>query len=98
MILGMPVSDLVLLLFLLIGLVMLGGVLGAFFKVSKYYYLFSLLAIVVLHFLLKYLNRKKHPTFIKSAISYLWMQPGKIEITRPVSGLFEPKSINHGEK
>lgn len=84
-VLGMPVNDLALLFFLLIALVMLGAVLGAFMKVSKYYYLCSLLAVIVLQFVLKYFNRRKHPTFIASFFSYRFLQARKIAITKKPS-------------
>ena len=79
-VLGMPVNDLVLLLFLIIALVMLGAIMGAFIPVSKYYYLCSLLAVIVLQFILKYFNRRKHPTFISSFISYHFLQAHRISI------------------
>lgn len=80
-ILGMPVGDLLLLLSLLVALVLLGGVLGTFIRVSKYYYFGSLLFLIVLQFILRYLNRRKHPTYLASWISYHFLQPRRINIT-----------------
>jgi hypothetical protein len=80
-ILGMPVRDLMLLLCLLLLLVLLGGIMGTFMPVSKYYYLGSLLLVTFLQFVLKYLNRRKHPTFVASRISYYFLQARRIAIT-----------------
>lgn len=80
-ILGMPVRDLMLLLCLLLVLVLLGGIMGTFMPVSKYYYLGALLLIVILQCILKYLNRRKHPTFVASRISYHFLQARRIAIT-----------------
>jgi hypothetical protein len=77
----MPVQDLMLLLCLLIVLVLLGGIMGTFMPVSKYYYLCSLLFVILLQFFLKYLNRRKQPTFVASRISYYFLQVRRITIT-----------------
>lgn len=78
----MPVQDLMLLLFLLIGLVLLGGIMGAFMPVSKYYYLCSLCVIVALQVVLKYLGSKKHPSFIASFVSYYFLQARRISMNQ----------------
>jgi hypothetical protein len=88
-ILGMPVEDIMLLLSLLLGLVMLGGIMGASIKVSKLYYLISLLSVIALQFGLKYFNQKKHPTFIRSFISYYFLQVRRISIIRSPHKLFD---------
>lgn len=80
MILGMPVTDLVLVLVLLVAMVLLGAVLGIFMPVSKYYYLLSMLVIMVLLFVLRYFNRQQHPDFIKSFIAYHWLQAREIHL------------------
>ncbi|WP_017733366.1 hypothetical protein [Nafulsella turpanensis] len=80
MILGMPVQDLLLLMALLIGLVLLGGVMGTFMPVSKYYYLLSLCLVLLLLLLLRSLGRRKHPTFLSSVISYYFLQARRISL------------------
>jgi hypothetical protein len=79
-ILGMPLQDLALLLFMLIGLVMAGSVVSIFITVSKYYYLFTLLLICGLYCLLKITNRQAHPGFILCFISFYFKQPKKITL------------------
>jgi hypothetical protein len=79
-ILGMPLSDLALLLFMLIGLVMGGSVVSIFISVSKYYYLSTLLLIIGSYYLLKLANRKAHPAFIFCLISFHFKQPKKISL------------------
>lgn len=80
-ILGMPAGDLMLLLCLLVLLVLLGGIMGTFFQVSKYYYFGSLLSVIVLQFVLRYLHRRQHPSFLASWISYHFLQAHRITIT-----------------
>jgi hypothetical protein len=79
-ILGMPITDLALLLFMLVGLVMLGSVVSIFIKVSKYYYLSILLLIIATCLFLKMMNRRAHPAFIVCAISYYFKQAKKITL------------------
>lgn len=80
-ILGMPAGDLMLLLCLLVALVLLGGVLGTFLKVSKYYYFGSLFSVLALQLALRWLNRSKHPSFLASWISFYFLQARRITIT-----------------
>lgn len=80
-ILGMPAGDLMLLLCLLVVLVLLGGIMGTFLQVSKYYYIGSLLSVIVLQFVLRYLHRRRHPSFLASWISYYFLQAHRIIIT-----------------
>lgn len=87
-ILGMPAGDLMLLLCLLLVLVLLGGIMGTFTQVSKYYYLCALLSVIALQFVLQYLNRRGHPTYVASLISYYFLQARRIIITQ--------KPIDHG--
>jgi hypothetical protein len=74
----MPITDLALLLFLLISLVMLGSVVSIFISVSKYYYLCCLLLIIGTYFFLRYMNRQQHPAYILSSLSFYFKQPKKI--------------------
>ena len=76
----MPIQDLMMLLILLIALVLLGGIMGAFMPVSKYYYLCSLLVIVALQMVLKYFGSKKHPAFIASFVSYHFLQARRVSM------------------
>ncbi|EMR00617.1 hypothetical protein [Cesiribacter andamanensis] len=89
-ILGMPAGDLLLLLSLLVLLVLLGGIMGTFLKVSKYYYFSSLLAVLMLQFFLRYLNRRKHPSFLASWISYRFLQARKITVFPNSPSLWKP--------
>jgi hypothetical protein len=79
-ILGMPVTDLALLLFMLIGLVMAGSVISIFMPVSKYYYLSTLLLITSSYLCLRATGRRSHPAFILSALSFYFKQPKKITL------------------
>ncbi|WP_224995064.1 hypothetical protein [Cesiribacter sp. SM1] len=92
-ILGMPAGDLMLLLCVLVVLVLLGGIMGTFFQVSKYYYFGSLLSVIVLQFVLRYLHRRRHPSFLASWISYYFLQARRITITAK-PGCHENKSRN----
>lgn len=79
-ILGMPAGDLMLLLCLLVLLVLLGGIMGTFMKVSKWYFVCAMLTVIMLQLVLRYLNRQKHPTFFASWTSYYFLQAHKIDI------------------
>jgi hypothetical membrane protein len=81
-ILGMPLMDIALLLFMLIGLIMAGSVASIFISVSKYYYLCILLLIIGTYCLLKVANRKAHPAFILCLISFYFRQPKKITLLK----------------
>lgn len=76
----MPVQDLLLLLALLISLVLLGGIMGTFMPVSKYYYLTSLCLVLLLLLVLRRLGRQQHPTFLSSFISYHFLQARRISL------------------
>ncbi|MDO1449835.1 hypothetical protein Q0590_26385 [Rhodocytophaga aerolata] len=75
LILGMPLTDLLLLLSLLIALVLLGSIGSLFFPVSRYYYLATVAIIAGLYLLMKFINRKGHPHFLFAALSFHFRQP-----------------------
>ena len=77
-ILGMPVTDLMLLLVALVGLVMLGSVISIFTPVSKYYYLCALGAVLGGYLVLRYANRNRHPSYLQAVLSFHFKQPKKI--------------------
>lgn len=78
----MPVTDLALLLFILIGLVMAGTIISIFISVSKYYYLSTLLLILGIYCFLRVINRKAHPAFILCLLSFYFKQPQKITLLK----------------
>ena len=78
--LGLPMQDLFALLFGLSLAIVAGIILNFVVAVSKYYFLAVLASVVGAFFLLKRINRRKHPSFLFSYLSYHLWQPRKLEV------------------
>ena len=78
--LGLPMQDLFALLFGLSLAIVVGIILNFFVAVSKYYFLAVVVSVVGAFFLLKRINRRKHPSFLFSYLSYHLWQARKLEV------------------
>ncbi|WKN44919.1 hypothetical protein [Tunicatimonas pelagia] len=78
--LGLPMQDLFALLFGLSLAMVAGIILNFFIAVSKYYFLAVLVSVVGAFFLLKRINRQKHPSFLFSYLSYRLWQVRRLEV------------------
>lgn len=75
---GIDASDLGLSLVLWIGSCILVSILRTTFGVSPYFYLLSFMSLIGLLLLLKRASKQKHPTFLRSEISWRFMQATQI--------------------
>lgn len=80
---GMDASDLGLSLVLWISSCILMSVLRSLFNIASYYYLLSLVSLVLILLLLKRASKKKHPSFLRSEISWKLMQTNLIDVQQP---------------
>jgi hypothetical protein len=87
-ILGMKMQELGIILTAFISLTVLLSILRMFMHISPMVNVISLAFIVGLMVIVRIAERKKHPSFLISAISFYWKQPKRIVMTNP-------KSIRH---
>jgi len=89
--LGLPMTDLFALLFVMSLAIVLGIVLNFMIPMSKYYFWGIILLAGLSYLLLKRLNRKKHPSRLFSYLSYRFWQPRHLRLRRPETGIRRPK-------
>jgi hypothetical protein len=75
---GIDASDLGLSLVLWLSSCILMSVLHSLFAISPYFYLLSFVSLLVILWMLKRASTKKHPSFLRSEISWETMQPNEI--------------------
>ena len=80
--LGLPMTDLFALLFVMSLAIVIGIVLNFMIPMSKYYFWSVILLAVAAYFLLKRLNRQKHPSRMFSYLSYRYWQPRRVIVNR----------------
>ena len=80
---GIDASDLGLSLVLWISSCILMSVLRSLFNISPYYYLLSLVSLILILVLLKRASKKKQPSFLRSEISWQFMQTNLIDVQQP---------------
>jgi hypothetical protein len=80
---GIDASDLGLSLVLWISSCILMSVLRSLFNISPYYYIISLVSLILILLLLKRASKKKHPSFLRSEISWQFMQTNEITLQQP---------------
>ena len=85
--LGLPMTDLFALLFVMSLAIVIGIVLNFMIPMSKYYFWSIILSAGIAYLLLKRLNRKKHPSRLFSYISYRFLQPRYLRLRRPEVGI-----------
>jgi hypothetical protein len=85
---GIDASDLGLSLVLWISSCILMSILRSLFQISPYYYLISFVSLIAILIALKKASKKKHPSYLRSAISWLFLQANQIEMQ-------QPKIFNH---
>lgn len=78
--LGLPMNDLFVLLLLMSLLIVLGIVLNLMIPLSKYYFWTVILATIFAYFLLRKVNRQRHPTLLFSYLSYRFRQPKYLSV------------------
>ena len=78
--LGLPMTDLFALLFVMSLAIVLGIVLNFMIPMSKYYFWGVIFSSGIAYLLLKRLNRKKHPSRIFSYLSYRFWQPRRVMV------------------
>ena len=78
--LGLPMTDLFALLFVMSLAIVIGIVLNFMVPMSKYYFWGVILSAGVGYLLLKRLNRNKHPSRIFSYLSYRFLQPRQVVV------------------
>ena len=78
--LGLPMTDLFVLSFVMSLAIVLGIVLNFMVPMSKYYFWSVILFTGLGYLLLKRLNRHKHPSRIFSYLSYRFLQPRQVVI------------------
>ena len=78
--LGLPMTDLFTLSFVMSLAIVLGIVLNFMIPMSKYYFWGVILSAGVAYLLLKRLNRNKHPSRIFSYLSYRFWQPRQVVV------------------
>ena len=88
--LGLPMTDLFALLFVMSLAIVIGIVLNFMVPMSKYYFWGVILSAGVAYLLLKRLNRQKHPSRMFSYLSYRFLQPRQVTVGRPNAGIRRP--------
>ena len=78
--LGLPLQDMFLLLFVMSLAIVLGIVLNFFVAMSKYYFWSVLLGSLVVYVLLRRLNHYEHPSLVFSYLSWRFWQPRRLEL------------------
>ena len=76
--LGLPMTDLFALLFVMSLAIVIGIVLNFMIPMSKYYFWGVILSAVLAYLLLKRLNRQQHPSRLFSYLSYRFLQPRQV--------------------
>ena len=76
--LGLPMTDLFALLFVMSLAIIVGIVLNFMVPMSKYYFWGVILSAGLAYLLLKRLNKQKHPSRLFSYLSYRFLQPRQI--------------------
>ena len=80
---GIDASDLGLSLVLWLSSCILMSILRSLFAISPYYYFISFVSLVVILWALKRASKKKHPSFLRSEISWKMMQTNRIKVQQP---------------
>jgi hypothetical protein len=80
---GIDASDLGLSLVLWLSSCILMSLLRSLFGISPYYYLLSLVSLILILLLLKRASKQKHPSFLRSEISWQFMQINLIHLQQP---------------
>jgi hypothetical protein len=78
--LGLPLQDMFLLLFVMSLSIVLGIVLNFFVAMSKYYFWSVLLSSGLVYVLLRRLNYYQHPSLVFSYLSWRFWQPRRLEL------------------
>jgi len=78
--LGLPLQDMFLLLFIMSLSILLGIVLNFFVAMSKYYFWSVLLGSLVVYILLRRLNYYQHPSLVFSYLSWRFWQPRSLKL------------------
>ncbi len=81
--LGLPMTDLFALLFVMSLAIVIGIVLNFMIPMSKYYFWGVILSTGLAYLLLKQLNQKKHPSRLFSYLSYRFWQPRYLMVRSP---------------
>ena len=89
--LGLPMTDLFALLFVMSLAIIVGIVLNFMVPMSKYYFWGVILSAGLAYLLLKRLNKRKHPSRLFSYLSYRFLQPRHLSVRRPEAGVRRPK-------
>ena len=76
--LGLPMTDLFALLFVMSLAIVFGIVLNFMIPMSKYYFWGVILSAGLAYLMLKRLNRQKHPSRMFSYLSYRFLQPRQV--------------------
>jgi hypothetical protein len=80
--LGLPLQDMFLLLFVMSLSIVLGIVLNFFVAMSKYYFWSVLLSSGLVYVLLRRLNYYQHPSLVFSYLSWRFWQPRRLELKK----------------
>ena len=84
--LGLPMTDLFALSFIMSLAIVFGIVLNFMIPMSKYYFWGVILSAGVAYLLLKRMNRNKHPSRIFSYLSYRFLQPRQVVLGNSEKG------------
>jgi len=76
---GIDASDLGLSLVLWVSSCVFMSVLRSMFNISAYFYFISFVSLIVVLYFLKRASKKKHPSFLRSEISWEAIQTNEIE-------------------
>ena len=81
-VLGLGFSEIGLIVLLFAMLFILGNTLAMFIYVSGWYYLISLGLVLASVLILRFNNKKKHPSYLMSLISFYFFQPKRIHLSK----------------
>lgn len=77
-ILGLGFTEIGLIILLFACLFIIGNLIGMFTQISGWYYLCSLVLVLLLVLILRFNNRKKHPSYLMSLLSFYFFQPKRV--------------------
>lgn len=91
---GLPLLDLGITFLYFIVFTMGIVVVGFFVPVSGKYFLADLASTILLIIVLKYLNKKKHPSFLLSFISFKYLQLKQLNFKEPLNAKSKKKKFD----
>lgn len=82
---GLPLLDLALSVLYFVTFTIGIVIVGMFTKVSGKFFLADIVSTILLILFLKYLNKKKHPSFLLSFISFTYLQVKQLNFKEPLN-------------